>query len=114
MPIGRVAGVTIRLHIVFIIVALVLVMRAWVGPSTAASIADHDPAVVALLVGCLFVVVLAHEFGHCLACRWTGGTAEDVLLWPLGGLAFCRPRRNWRAHLVTALGGPMVNVVVCL
>jgi hypothetical protein len=33
-------------------------------------------------------------------------------MWPLGGLAFCRPPHHWRAHLVTAIGGPLVNVAI--
>jgi hypothetical protein len=33
-------------------------------------------------------------------------------MWPLGGLAYCRPQNRWRAHLVTAAGGPAVNVVL--
>ena len=39
-----------------------------------------------LLLGCLFSVVLVHEFGHCLACRWSGGSANEILMWPLGVL----------------------------
>src|SRR5690606_6127102 len=34
------------------------------------------------------------------------------LLWPLGGLAYCAPPHNWKANLVTTLGGPAVNVVL--
>jgi hypothetical protein len=29
-------------------------------------------------------------------------------------LAYCRPGHRWSAHLVTAIGGPMVNVVICI
>src|SRR5215469_2963925 len=36
----------------------------------------------------LFSVVLLHEFGHCFAARWVGGEAHDILMWPLGGLAY--------------------------
>jgi hypothetical protein len=34
------------------------------------------------------------------------------LLWPLGGLAACRPPHNWKASLITTLGGPGVNFVL--
>jgi Zn-dependent protease len=60
------------------------------------------------------VIVLAHEFGHCLACRWSGGDADEILMWPLGGLAYCRPPHRWKAHLITAAGGPLINVILCL
>jgi Zn-dependent protease len=35
----------------------------------------------------LFAIVTLHEFGHSLACRQVGGTADHVVLWPLGGIA---------------------------
>jgi stage IV sporulation protein FB len=62
----------------------------------------------------LFTVILLHEFGHCFAARSVGGSADEVLLTPLGGLAMAMaPRRPW-AQFVTVAGGPAVNVVICL
>ncbi|HYV37057.1 MAG TPA: site-2 protease family protein, partial [Gemmataceae bacterium] len=46
--------------------------------------------------------------------RWVGGEANEVLLWPLGGLAKCDlPHAPW-AHFVTAAGGPIVNLLLCV
>src|SRR5579863_10143579 len=39
----------------------------------------------------LFVIVTMHEFGHALACRSVGGTANQIVLWPLGGVAYVNP-----------------------
>ncbi len=64
------------------------------------------------LMASLFVIVLLHEFGHCFACRWAGGQANRIVLLPFGGLAFTMPPDDWRAHLITTLGGPAVNVVL--
>lgn len=65
-------------------------------------------------VAILFGIVLLHEFGHCFAARSVGGRGDDVLLWPLGGLAFIdTPRRPWPSFVGTA-GGPLVNVLICL
>jgi len=65
------------------------------------------------LMGLLFFSVLLHEFGHCFAARSVDGEANEVLLWPLGGLAKCElPHSAW-AHFVTAAGGPAVNVLLC-
>jgi Zn-dependent protease len=64
-----------------------------------------------LMVGALILMVLLHEFGHCLACRWVGGQANEILMWPLGGLAYTQPPNTWQANLVTTVGGPMVNVM---
>src|ERR1035441_2130334 len=36
----------------------------------------------------LFLIVMIHEFGHALACRQVGGRADQIVLWPLGGVAY--------------------------
>lgn len=61
----------------------------------------------------LFGIVLLHEFGHCFAARKMGGEASDVLLGPLGGLAFVDAPNRPLPQLVTAVGGPAVNVIIC-
>jgi Zn-dependent protease len=60
----------------------------------------------------LFGIVLLHEFGHALACRQTGGTADRIVLWPLGGIAFVNPPRRPGAMLWSIAAGPLVNVVL--
>src|SRR4051794_11930408 len=60
----------------------------------------------------LFAIVLLHEFGHALACRQTGGEANQIVLWPLGGIAFVNPPRRPGAMLWSIAGGPLVNVVL--
>src|SRR5437588_4804486 len=42
----------------------------------------------------LFLIVMLHEFGHALACRQVGGRANQIVLWPLGGVAYVDPRRH--------------------
>jgi Zn-dependent protease len=60
----------------------------------------------------LFAIVLLHEFGHALACRQTGGEANQIVLWPLGGIAFVNPPRRPGAMLWSIAAGPLVNVVL--
>jgi Zn-dependent protease len=60
----------------------------------------------------LFGIVLMHEFGHALACRQTGGQANFIMLWPLGGVAFVRPPQRPGAQLWSIAAGPLVNVVL--
>jgi Zn-dependent protease len=60
----------------------------------------------------LFGIVLLHEFGHALACRQTGGTADQIVLWPLGGIAVVNPPRRPGAMLWSIAAGPLVNVVL--
>src|SRR6516164_6205004 len=61
----------------------------------------------------LFAIVLLHEFGHAFACRSTGGRADRIVLWPLGGLAFVDPPMRPGAVLWSIAAGPLVNVVLC-
>ena len=60
----------------------------------------------------LFAIVLLHEFGHAFACRQTGGIADQIVLWPLGGIAFVDPPRRPGAMLWSIAAGPLVNVVL--
>jgi len=73
----------------------------------------HPPAVGATIFGLLFLSVLAHEFGHIFAARWSGGEGEDILMWPLGGLAYVRPANNTASELLTHGAGPLTNAVLC-
>ena len=60
----------------------------------------------------LFGIVLLHEFGHAFACRQTGGTADQIVLWPLGGAALVTPPRRPGAVLWAVVAGPLVNVML--
>jgi Zn-dependent protease len=56
--------------------------------------------------------VLTHEFGHQLACRQVGGQTHDIVLWPLGGVAYISPPQRPGAQLWSIVAGPLVNVVL--
>ena len=60
----------------------------------------------------LFAIVLTHEFGHSLACRQVGGTADQIVLWPLGGVAYVNPPQRPGAMLWSIAAGPLVNVAL--
>jgi Zn-dependent protease len=62
----------------------------------------------------LFVLVLLHEFGHALACRQVGGQANQIVLWPLGGVAYVSPPPRPGATLWSIAAGPLVNAVLCV
>jgi Zn-dependent protease len=106
LPVLRVAGISVRVHLFFLAFVLAMIARAAsVGGDVSFGLM---PTVIGLCA--LFLVVLLHEFGHCIACRAVGGRADEILLWPLGGLASCAPPERPSAHLWTAVGGPLVNV----
>jgi Zn-dependent protease len=108
IPVGRVAGIDVRLHAIFLLFIAVELVRESLEATTTTFIP------LCVVLGGLVLIVFLHELGHCLACRWVGGQAMEILMWPLGGLAFTLPPHHWRAHLITVLGGPMVNVVFLL
>ncbi len=60
----------------------------------------------------LFGLVLMHEFGHALACRSVGGKADQIVLWPLGGVAYVAPPPRPGATLWSIAAGPLVNLVL--
>lgn len=66
----------------------------------------------ALEILALFAIVLTHEFGHQLACRSVGGQTHDIILWPLGGVAYVSPPQRPGAQLWSIAAGPLVNVVL--
>jgi stage IV sporulation protein FB len=115
LPLGRVFGINIRVHLLFPLVALGMILRAWVQ-----KIPDNQPHFegewkdMAMVIALLFFSVLLHEFGHCFAARRVDGEASDVLLWPLGGLAYVELPHNPRAHFLTAAAGPLVNIGLCV
>jgi Zn-dependent protease len=102
IPLGQWWGINVRLHFTFLI-------YAYIRASSYGHLGDG----LAFVAG-LYVCILLHEFGHALAARWCDGEATDILLWPLGGLAFVRPAWHPTAHLITTVAGPFVTLVLWL
>jgi Zn-dependent protease len=111
-PLGRLFGIQIKVHILFPIIALGLILRAttYTPPLYYANIWVD----VCVLMAILAVSVLLHEFGHCFAARAVNGEATEVLLWPLGGLASVELPQQPRAHFLTAAAGPATNLLIAL
>ncbi|HUQ71275.1 MAG TPA: site-2 protease family protein [Planctomycetaceae bacterium] len=101
IPVGRLFLTQIRVSVLFVPIALILGYRLGWQVGLAFS-------------GLLMVSILAHELGHVLAARWTGGYADEILLWPMGGLAFAQPGPHPSSMLITIAGGPAVNLLACL
>ena len=127
LPLGRLFGVTIRVHWLFPFIALGYVLHvAWghtmiPGSEGKPGTWERYPsgawqdAVVFMLL--LFFAVILHEYGHCFAARGVGGEANEVLLWPLGGLANVEVPHRPGPHFLTAAAGPATNVglaVLCV
>ncbi len=101
LRVGRIAGIPVNLHWTLLAFALFELAR---------NLAHPRFAVLFLLV--LFGSVLLHELGHCWGARKVGGHADEILLWPLGGLAMIHaPQQPWPQFFSTATG-PLVNLLL--
>src|SRR5216683_4709359 len=110
IPLGRMFGIQVPVHILFPIMALGMIGQV--------AAKDRFPAGTwmdaLMLAGLFFISILLHEFGHCFGARWVDGDASEILMWPLGGLAYCDVPHTPRANFICTICGPLVNVVLCL
>src|SRR4051812_29466417 len=111
IPVFRLFGIQVKVHIFFLVIALGLFLREL-------TLLQYDKVwwldMFLLTVVVLFGSVLLHEFGHCFGARHVGGDAREILIWPLGGLAFTEIPHRPKALFVTVAAGPAVNVLICL
>lgn len=98
---GRFFGVTVRVSLWFFVLVLFLCLRLPIAIGLWASLL-------------LFGSILFHEFAHVFGARKTGGSGDEVLMWPLGGLAFVTPANNFRSEFWTIACGPLANLLLCL
>jgi Zn-dependent protease len=98
----RFAGIDVYLHWSWFLVAIYMVSYRLASYST------YIWGILEYLA--LFCIVLMHEFGHSLACRSVGGRADQIVLWPLGGVAYVDPPQRPGATLWSIAAGPLVNV----
>src|SRR6185503_8923737 len=96
-------GITVFLHWSWFLVAVYEIQRQQTYSSIVWNVLEYFS---------LFGIVTLHEFGHALACRSVGGRADEILLWPLGGIAFVAPPPLPGATLWSIAAGPLVNVAL--
>lgn len=102
---GSVFGIRVQIHILFIIFVAVELLRG---------LSQGDFWFGFRYLSILFALVFLHELGHCFGARRVGGSADQILMWPLGGLAYVNAPHRPGAHLLTAAAGPAVNLAVCV
>ena len=102
-PLFRISGIDVSLHWSWFLVAAFEISGERRYSSIGWNIAEYLA---------LFLIVLLHEFGHSLACRQVGGNAEQIVLWPLGGVAYVNPPQRPGATLWSLAAGPLVNVAL--
>lgn len=63
----------------------------------------------------LFASVALHELGHSLIARGRGYPVRDIVLTPIGGVAFlARSPRRPNDELVIAIAGPVVSLLIAI
>lgn len=105
---GRWCGVQLRLHVFFLLFAVFAV------PTRSADAAADAGWYGLTALGLLLASALLHEIGHCLTARYLGSNPDQIMLWPLGGLVPVCPSQDPHRELLTALGGPIANLLVCV
>lgn len=110
IPFFRAFGIQVKVHIFFFVITIGLFLREL-------TLLQYDNVwwldKFLLTVVVLFGSVLLHEFGHCFGARYVGGDAREILIWPLGGLAFTEIPHRWKPLFITVAAGPAVNVLIC-
>ena len=115
-PIGRLFGVTVRIHLCLWCSSLVSLLRVAFDHPRHPEDALPEGAWVDLLaiLTLLFLSVLAHEYGHAFGARFAGGDCQEILMWPLGGLAYVDVPHTPKANFISTAGGPAVNLLLCI
>ncbi len=109
VSLGRWAGIHVRVHAFFLLLIIVALYLGVVMDDRGELVFD-----AAASLAILFVSVLAHEVGHCVAARRMGGRADQIMLWPLGGLVSINLSHQPQEELVTAAAGPLVNMLIAI
>src|SRR5437868_15539717 len=109
IPILRIAGIQLRIHITFLLLIGWLALGYYTNGGSAAAASG----VIFILL--LFLCVVLHEFGHALAAKAYGINTPDITLLPIGGVARLeRIPEEPKQELVIAAAGPAVTAIIAL
>jgi len=116
IPVGRLFGVEIRVHLTFVF------LLAFVWMAESAMKGNSTPGRVLILVGIIFGSVVLHELGHALVAQREGLQAKAIILFPIGGITLLDDVVAgstpgvvaWKRDIRIALAGPLVNIAIGL
>jgi Zn-dependent protease/CBS domain-containing protein len=117
IPIGKIFGVEIRIHLTFVF----LLALMWMAESVMKG-GDSTPGRELALVGIIFGSVVLHELGHALVAMREGLQAKAIVLLPIGGITLLDETQGtttpgvepWKRDTRIALAGPLVNIAIAL
>jgi Zn-dependent protease/CBS domain-containing protein len=116
IPIGRLFGVEVRIHLTFLILPMFIFLTQYTANQATAN-GPRDLALVGLILAC----VAAHECAHMLAARRYGLIPKAVILLPLTGVALYDESRvdktqvaalGWKRDVRLALVGPLASLAL--
>lgn len=97
-PLFRLFGIAVRMHWTLAILLAGQLVQGY---------AVNQLRWRAIDMGILLFSILFHEYSHCWMARRRGGHAEEILLWPLGGLAYVGHSGSPNDELKVAGIGPL-------
>ena len=106
----RLSGVPVRVHLVFFLFALGLVIRQVQPPAGT----ERPLEILLFTLPLLFAVALVHELGRLVAARLVGGDCDELVVWPFGGLVPADVPREPRTLALASLGGPAALLLTVL
>lgn len=95
ISLGQWVGVPVSLHWSWVLLFLFIMLTS--------------PQFAVVYAG-VFLLVLLHECGHCLAAQHYNQTIHSITLYPFGGAAKMELPREPTKEIVIALAGPAVNL----
>lgn len=114
IPVGRLFGVDVRLHLTFLVLPLFVFWAEYYANGKSAN-GPRDLALVGIILAC----VAAHEFAHMLAARRFGLIPKAVILLPLTGVTLYEDSRKekpatppWKREILLAIMGPVASLAL--
>ncbi|HEY1677122.1 MAG TPA: site-2 protease family protein [Candidatus Sulfotelmatobacter sp.] len=114
IPVGRLFGVDVRLHLTFLVLPLFVFWAEYSANGRSAN-GPRDLALVGIILAC----VAAHEFGHMVVARRFGLVPKAVILLPLTGVTLYEDSHKekpatppWKREIWLAAVGPLVSLAL--
>jgi len=105
-PAGRLFGISLRVHWILPISIAIYYAQA----VSRSGIWGLEWMTVTTLI--YLVSVLIHELAHCWMAIGLGGHAEQIVLWPLGGLSFVHHSGAPRDQIKVSVVGPLADLLI--
>jgi Zn-dependent protease/CBS domain-containing protein len=105
--VGRVFGITVRLHATFLLLLAFIALGGFMDEGVRGAV--WAPSLVCLI----FLCIALHELGHSVVAQQLGVEVRSITLLPIGGVAALKsiPENPWHEIAIT-LAGPMVNAAI--